>query len=254
MSRMAKQKRETKQSIRKRTLQGAREHIIAQGETVYAANILHDAFFKLFLSTLSLERRDKQHLLPTIRFHEHALAIWHIIQSDKSQREMALKAISSIPTELKLSPAISRLKWAKAQSDTLSEYRNLVAHSPIMFGYRRRKDGKGFEFGPSFTAVGMRPIHAQRLNLITGLSLWRLVRDDLLKLADYIDAVQRQIDRLSVESQGGELLTSPKTWPRRPRLQSLPHLRAIARTLQTAGQPQRQRNRRQSSRGKRPVL
>src|SRR6266699_1508466 len=116
---------------RKATLKAAKKHTAAQGEVVNAANLLHDEFFQLFLVAMSLERAERWSAW--IRFYGHAIAIWHVVQSDSVQRQMAMAAISSVPTSLKLVRAIEALSWAKNTADTLAGYRNILAHNPVKF-------------------------------------------------------------------------------------------------------------------------
>jgi hypothetical protein len=52
--------------------------------------------------------------------------------------------------------------------------------------------------------------------------LWRALRNDLLNLSKYVDAVFEQGRRLDVESRGAELVGVPKTW-RKDRFYALCH-------------------------------
>ena len=101
----------------KNTLEAARPHILAQGEIIYAANLLHDEFYRVFSVALSLERPDE--FGAEVEFLDHALAIWHCSQADSQQRKIVLAAISSVPTSLKLKPIVTRIEWAKEQAVTL---------------------------------------------------------------------------------------------------------------------------------------
>jgi hypothetical protein len=233
-------------SLRRKTLAEANKHITALGEIVWAANLLHDEWFRLFLIALSLERPDE--VGAEIRFHEHALAIWHIIQSDSAQREMALKAISTMPTELKLSHAIRRFTWAKGISDKLGKYRNIVAHAPISFTVE--KSGAKFVSAPRFAGRGVRPAHQSHLALIKGMSFWRMIRDDLFSLFEYVEHVNLQVQRIDYGRRGIELLNAPESWPDRPRLRSLPHLLAIEKKMGQLAQKPKRRPRRRPSRAK----
>src|ERR1700681_2077024 len=97
---MAKQSQST---IWKNTHAAARNHLIVQGEVMNATNILQDAFYGTFSVAVSLERQVE--FAAEIKFHGHALAIWHVVQNDAQQREMAVAALSTVPTKLKLKPA-----------------------------------------------------------------------------------------------------------------------------------------------------
>ena len=93
-----------KRLVRDDVLERVKAHTALQGEIIYVANRLQDAFYDSFLIALSL---DRQGALLNIQqeFHKHALAIWHVLRSDNSQRELAITAISTVPTKLNLSPA-----------------------------------------------------------------------------------------------------------------------------------------------------
>ena len=236
----------------------ARSHIIALGEVVHAANVLHDQFYHAFSIAIGLERlgldlEDNQpptRAFNIARYHGHALAIWHSIRSDAQQRGMVINAISTLPTSLNLESAIRRLRWAKTAAERLAEYRNLVAHNPIMFRFKSGKPGQRGKFVPVFGGQSLRPAHELRLELIGGLRFWRTLRNDLLFLADYVQAISKQIRRLDSESQKATLLGVPNTWPDKPRLRSLARLRAIARALDKAARPPKRRIRRKPSRPK----
>ena len=60
-------------------LEKVKEHTALQGEIIYVANRLHDAFYHSFLIALSLDRDGALwNIEPD--FHRHALAIWHVLQ------------------------------------------------------------------------------------------------------------------------------------------------------------------------------
>jgi hypothetical protein len=104
-----------------------------QGYVVNSANLLQDAFYRIFQVPLSLERDEAAASGGTNRFHDHASAIWNVVLADSLQRDMAMAAISSVPTTLKLAGAIRRLKWASTAAIKLANYRNILAHNPIVF-------------------------------------------------------------------------------------------------------------------------
>jgi hypothetical protein len=217
-----------------------------QGEVVHAANRLHDDFFETFLIAISLGRAEKPQAM--FYFYDHALAIWHVIQSDSSQRQMALQAIATVPTKLNLGTAISRLKWAKSKADALASGRNIIAHNPVNF--RPQFDGpKGFRLVAAYGSASTRPAHRQRLDMIRGLGLWRSLRDDMLKLGEYVMGVNDYILTKRFVSWGlNPLPGMPSSLPHRPRLQSVARLQAIDSQLQAATQKTKHRNRKQSFR------
>lgn len=232
---------------RKRTLEKARKHITMQGEVVYAANLLHDEFFLVFVAALSFERVNDFGSIAgaSMRFHDHALAIWHVVQSDKAQRDMALEAISTVPTGLDLRPALTRLAWSKSRAAKLADYRNLAAHSAVLFSGRQR--GKRIEMVPKFASHGARPTHERKLKLIDGLSFWRALRNDLLKLSEYVRGVRLRLMGLECARHGIEYMNAPKTWPDRPKLGSIARIQSIESRLAQAPRRAKRRSRRKAS-------
>src|SRR2546421_6111974 len=160
--------------LRADALDKAKEHIRIQGEVIYAANRLQDAFYSIFLTAMSLERPDE--FGAQIRFHHHALALWHALQSDSSQRDMAMTAIATVPTKLKLSPALHRLRWAKRQTELLWMYRNILTHTQVLF--TQNLDSKTLKLVPIFRSHSTRPTHARRLDALSKLAICRGLRND----------------------------------------------------------------------------
>jgi hypothetical protein len=234
----------------KGSLEAAKEYTAAQGEVVHAANLLQDAFFGVFHLALSMERPDSYQPLARARVHYHALAIWHIVQADGLQRDMALAAMSTLPTELKLNRAITALAWAKRRADRLAGYRNLIAHSPVMFRYRPKKGKRRGGLAPVFGGHAIRPVHASRLDLLQGLGFWRTLRNDLLKLTAYVAHVADHVDQMDQASRGTRLVGGARrsTWPHRPRLPSFARLVAIENQIEQATRLAKQGRRRRPSR------
>lgn len=231
----------------KSTLEAAKKYTSIQGEVVYATNLLHDRFFEVFLTALSLERRsdDMGFFGARIFAYDHALAIWHVLQSDSLQQDMALVAISTVRTSLALSRAIGKLKWAKEQTRKLAAYRNLVAHSPVMFKYQKK--GKRGALAPSFGGHSTRSAHRARLELIGGLNFWRTLRNDLLKLSAYVERITDQVHHLAADREKAQLIGPSRAWPARPRLRSLSRHREIEKALSRAAHNRKRRSRRKSS-------
>ena len=226
------------------TLAAARKHIIAQGEVIYAHNLVHDEFFKTFLIALSLERGDE--FGADVRFYDHAMAIWHTSQSDSQQRKMALAAISTVPAKkIKLKAMVQRLEWARKRTDKLAEYRNLLAHNPVTF--RGMPKGKMIISVPQFGGYATKS--RDRLAQIKTLAFWATLRTDCLKLSEYLRAVNFFVLAEDYRTRrGAELIGAPKTLPDRPRLRSLRLMRQIDHALTMATHAPKQHRRRRSSR------
>jgi hypothetical protein len=125
-------------SVWDNALSAARPLILAQGEVAYAYNRLQEKFFGIFNLAIALER-------PTDRittYYPYALELWHVVQSDRVQRELALTALEHLPMTLNIKEGIACLKWAAVQTNQLSAYRNLIVHAPVGLRYPLPKDGK----------------------------------------------------------------------------------------------------------------
>lgn len=228
-----------------RSVEAARQYITVQGEVVNCANLLHDAFYHVFLIAMALERPDGYAAI--ITFNDHALAIWHVIQSDSLQRDMAMAAISTVPTKLKLAPALRRLKWASNSANTLTSYRNILAHNSIIFS--ATKPGPKPEWVPIIGGRGSRPQHQRRIGMMRGIASWRQLASDLMTLYAYVEQVNQQISRMfALAGEPTLRWRVPISWPHRPRLRSLSRAREIERALSQATPPIRRRTRRRPSR------
>jgi hypothetical protein len=158
-------------------LSAFRPLIKAQGEVGYAYNLLQDNFFRAFIFAVAIERPGGFTNEP--EFYSYALALWHVLQNDRLQRQYALTALENIPTKLDIKGGVERLKWAKKMADKLAEYRNLVAHAPM--GYEPRITFatptfavKRYELIPRLGGLSTRPPNVQRLRQIKTVRFGRL--------------------------------------------------------------------------------
>jgi hypothetical protein len=240
------------------SLQEAKEHTAVQGEIIYAANRLHDAFFRTFVISLALNRTEAANNIE-LQFNDHALSMWHVLQSDSNQRDLALASISNQPTGFNLKPAVHRLKWAKEKAQQLSVYRNIVAHTQVLFENHGTRDNP--KLVPAFRSFSMRPAHLRRVIQLSSLAVWRGIRNDLIRLAEYIEDINNKIIYLDSEHRGlgihvpgdkwhpiSEFEFANGPWPDRPRLQWLARLQALDRTLDQAKPHPKRRSRHRSSR------
>ena len=219
--------------------------MLAQGGVVYGHNALHEAFFQTFRIAIGLERPDK--FAADLRFYDHALAIWHTTQSDNQQRKMALAALSTVPCQtVALAPAVRRLEWAKSRADKFAEWRNIVAHNPIMF--QMVPKGKMMEAQAVFGGYITRKASRDRLAKVNGLAFWATLRNDLLNLSEYVRKVNGHILWLHAKAQGTNLVGAPKTWPDRPRLKSVHLIQTIEDSLNRGSRSPKRRARRRPSR------
>jgi len=200
--------------------------ITAQGEVGYAYNLPHETFFNLFILVLNLERPIVQ---PSRQpeYYAYALALWHVFQNDKLQRQLAMTALEKLPTELDIKGGIKRLQWAHRQADKLAEYRNLIVHTPMRFRYVVER-GKPYAQIPAIGGFSTRPINIRRLNAIKSVQFWKTLRNDFLNLNDYVEFVTRQISWREYERQTGRrIVGAQRSWPHRPRLLSVRRIGSI---------------------------
>ena len=226
-------------------LSGARHLIIAQGEIGYAYNRLQEMFFHVFSLALSLERPDR-----IVTFYPYALELWHVVQNDAQQRDLALASLEYLPTILKLKGGIERLRWAKKKTDDLAIYRNLIIHTPVTlhYPYPLPEGGKLPEPIPAIGGASTKPINRRRLRLIKSPKFWKALRNDFLNLSDYVDFVTRQIGWLEYERKNGAPIPGARrSWPRKPRLPSVRRKGLIERSATIPTSPPKRRKRRKPS-------
>jgi hypothetical protein len=230
-----------------RALAPFRNLIIAQGEVAYAYNLLQENFFGAFNLAMALERpRDR-----VVTFYPYALAVWHVFQNDRQQRQLALAALKNLPTTLDIKGGIARLQWVEKQTEKLAQYRNLVVHTPVKFSFAL-KDGKMLPPSPRMGSDSTKPIDRRRLRPIENLRFWKGIRNDLLNLSDYVDFVCRQIAWREYEQRNGAPIPGARrAWPRKPKLPSIRQIDLIEEGAKghPATPPQARRKRRQPSGG-----
>jgi hypothetical protein len=223
-----------------------RQHVIVIGEVMHASSLVQDAFFRVFWVALILERREQW--TAWVHFRDHALALWHTTNSDIQQREMAVVAFKSLPTKLDLRRVIDGLIWAQKRADIMLQYRNIVAHNPIMFSGAVVK-GR-LTSVPALGGYSVRPASKKKLGLIPGLQFWRTYRTDLLNLSEYIRAIYKHAQRIEAVACGADMVGVDRTLRGRPQLRSYSRLREIDRMSQRATVPAKQQRPRRSSRPK----
>jgi hypothetical protein len=233
-----------------------RSLVIAQGEVGYAYNLLQESFFNLFVMAVGIERPD---IPPSeqAKFYPYALSMWHVFSNDRLQRQLAITALENLPTRLDIKDGIARLKWAKKQTDALSEYRNLIVHAPMLFRYRyplERKRGKLPQPVPTIGGFSTKPDYAHRLRLIKSPRFWKALRNDLLNLNDYVDFVCRQIGWREYERKNGPIPGARNSWPHRPQLPCVHRIGLIRKTIdRLAGSTPSRGRRRRPSRAAPPI-
>lgn len=173
-----------------------RRHAQRVGMAVLAWNDLHANLYLIFFNLIGIT----DSLLAS---EQVAYNLWHVIQNDKTQRDMLQQAANA-----KLAPdkiTLEKLNWILAQAQKLSTYRNIAAHTAIIFhqttGDRPRAD-----------PWSSRSMAQERHRIIDHDKFWRLLAGDLSALSRY---AARLADELWRPWRTGPSL-------RKPRLQSLP--------------------------------
>jgi hypothetical protein len=236
-------------------LLAVRPLIIAQGEVGYAYNLLQERFFEIFNLAMALER--PLHFEKQIGFHPYSVALWHVSQSDRQQRQLALTALEKLPTNLDIKGGIERLQWARKHTDRLADYRNLIAHTPVTYWIRSPDADamvKRLVFVPKIGSIGTKPINLDRLWAIKSVRFWRSLRNDFLNLGEYVDWVNRQIYWRAYEKEMGPVVGAHRAWPHRPKLPSLRRIDLIEQAVKNRSptSPPARRKRRRTSRGRPP--
>jgi|SRR5712691_2980420 len=176
----------------------ARKHARHIGEIVLAWTALQDSLFCLFW-IVSTDHRYED--------YPKSYAIWHMFQSDKSQRNMILevaRANTKLPKKL-----LAHIKWAVARTEDLSSFRNDAVHTPIKI---RPYSSSPTVLVPMPNPVSARKTAVERLMKKPTAKVWHSVRGDLVILAKFCDAIY---SRIVVAGFSGP-------WPNRPHLQNVP--------------------------------
>jgi len=239
-------------------LAGFQPLITALGEVGYAYNLLQESFYNLFALMMAVERPSPAPLSHQAKFQAFSLAMWHVLQSDRLQRDLAMAALENLPTNMDIGGGITRLKWAKKQADKIGDYRNIIVHTPMKLWFPIKNTGEISNIPiPSFGGTSTRPINIHRLRQIKSVRFWKAIRNDLLNLNDYVDFVGRQIAWREYERQNGAPVPGAlRAWPRKPRLPSVRRIEKIdqtAKALLAPPQPPKRRKRPRPSGGASPT-
>jgi hypothetical protein len=143
-----------------------KRHARQTGEIMWAWNLLHAGFFHIFAAIVSPSN------------HKAALAVWHSVQSDKAQREMAVAAAkSALPVESRL---LKNIEWVGKRAEDLSHFRNDAAHVLITMGLNEKMK---FQVWPDPNTA--KPAAVERLLKKPVSSYWETVRGDMFSLGVY---------------------------------------------------------------------
>lgn len=170
-----------------------RRHARQVGEIMFAWNGLHAALFSVFAA---ITDPDPQRTA--------ASAAWHKLPSDHARRAELLTAANG---NLAQRPdLLANLAWAVARTGDLSPRRNVAAHTPMWMGV------VGVERTVFPDLISARGADVATLVQAPISSTWRALRGDLNALAAYSGLIAMQM------LWPGAM---PKTFPKRPKLQSL---------------------------------
>jgi hypothetical protein len=182
---------------------GVKRHAGQAGQIMWGWNFLQAGFFQIF------------HQVASPNNHKLALTLWHTIQSDKAQREMALAAAAAVLPEG--SKVLADIDWLVKRAQDLSPFRNDSAHVGISLGGDWDEKGR-FRMMVYPDEKSARPAAVDRLKAKPMEAYWRTVKGDLWVLGRFATSV------------AGRVANDPSYGPslRRPRLLSLPPKRKRA--------------------------
>lgn len=194
---------------------------------------MHSALFELFSSFIG----DGDNVYPV------AYAIWHMFQSDKSQREMVLAVAAAIYPPRSL--LLKQIRWLLRMADKIAPYRNAAVHVPTYF----------VEYLPGranalmLDEVSAREQARIRLELAgAGKRFWTAMAGDLFVLGQFAFAL---VDARSVKDGSAHIPSL-----RRPQLLSLRRIAEIERQMsppQVRKAPARQRRASKAKSSTKPV-
>lgn len=158
--------------IPKKIQRAVSKHARQIGEIAFSWNLLQDAFFELFWIVTTEHKPEK---------HPMVHAIWHSIQSDKTQREMlrdAAMAHDSLSVRY-----VGNIKWAIKKAAKLSEFRNDAVHTAVRFTISAGRTIPIPQHGSGRTQA------VERLLANPTAKVWQRVRGDLSALANFCHAL-----------------------------------------------------------------
>lgn len=152
-----------------------KKHARHSGEISFVWNLLQDAFFHMFWGVVGDYRGDR---------HAVAHALWHSIQSDKTQREMLREAAIGRPD---LPPEfVEDITWAVKVAEYLAVFRNDAVHTPVRFAVLPN------ETLAIYQKISGRKQAVDRLAINPTASVWLRVRGDLVVLVAFCELVYRR--------------------------------------------------------------
>ena len=158
-------------------MDGVRRHASQTGQIIWGWNFLQSGFLHIF------------HQLVAPSNHDLALALWHMIQSDKTQREMVLAAATAVLPEN--SRLLADIDWLVKRSQDLSPYRNDSAHTGISLGGEFHEGRVRMKIHPDQRSG--RPPAVARLIDKPVESYWRVVKGDLWVLGRYASSLAGKV-------------------------------------------------------------
>lgn len=147
-----------------------RKHAQRVGSAVLAWNQLHADLYMIFWNIVGLNGHPVD--------AQVAQALWHTIQSDFTQRQMLANAAKVHLGDN--DQTLERLLWVIKQTDRLSAYRNIAAHTAI---------NASKVISPQVRADpwSSRDAVRQRFALIDHDRFWKQLAGDLYALAHYVE-------------------------------------------------------------------
>jgi hypothetical protein len=197
-------------------------HALSVGKVLWEWNALHTKLFRMSWVFIGDGGKVPRNL---------STGIWHLFQSDDYQRR--LLSVYAEHLLVKVPSILKRIRWLLKAIDEIAEYRNIAAH--VSMGISETSS-----VGPYISAEidGLRTVRGLKLVLISmeKKDFWESLAADLYVLNQYADCLTLW------------LVTPPAErvpLPYKPRLLSLPTIRAVTIRYKTIfDRPKRRRRRR----------
>ena len=145
-----------------------RRHAKRVGMAVLAWNDLHANLYLIFWFLIGPSGHPDE--------KQVAYGVWHTIQNESTQRDMIKEAATvKLANDRKL---LSRITWILEKAERLSPYRNMAAHTAVLFHWITGA-------APRPDPWSSRALHRDRYRLIDHDHFWRSLAGDLSALSRY---------------------------------------------------------------------
>ena len=175
----------------------------ALGQLVFAWNDLHVALAMLFCTIMAGDG-----------FSNPALAVWHGLKSDRSQRDILIAAARAVVLNGGSEELAEEVTWICKQADAIEEVRNNAVHSPL---WGTLNQAGTAEIQP---VTGLGHIRAAKLSRTELLSEFRWCRDAATTLRDHATRIDSEACQLMPLSDRPRLPVRAHPSAKKPRLRA----------------------------------